>query len=109
MPWQQRRRDAGKDAVPSTYKKGQSTVWTSEEEAMLTERLIYAGKRGFAAGKDTLKSLMSQIASDGRSSWKDGVPSEDATRAFRARHREITFRNAENKDRSNLGEKASIT
>ncbi len=54
----------------------------------------------FAVGKDTLKSSMSQIASDGRTSWKDGVPSEDATRAFRARHREITFRNAENKDRS---------
>ncbi len=31
---------------------------------------------------------------------KTGVPSEDAIRAFRARHREITFRNAENKDRS---------
>ncbi len=85
---------------PSTYKRGQSTVLTSEEEAMLTERLIYAGKRGFAVGKDTLKSLMSRIASDGRPSWKDGVPSEDAIRAFRARHREITFRNAENKDRS---------
>ncbi len=43
---------------------------------------------------------MSQIASDGRPIWKDGVPSEDAIRAFRARHREITIRNAENKDRS---------
>ncbi len=43
---------------------------------------------------------MSQIASDGRPSWKDGVPSEDATRAFRARQREITFKNAEKKDRS---------
>ncbi len=67
---------------------------------MLTERVIYAGKRGFAVGKDTSKPLMSQIASDGRPSWKDGVPSEDATRAFRARHREIAFKNAENKDRS---------
>ncbi len=53
---------------PSTYKRGASTALTSEEEAMLTERLIYAGKRGFAVGKDTLKSLMSQIASDGRPS-----------------------------------------
>ncbi len=85
---------------PSTYKRGASTVLTSEEEAMLTERLFYAGKRGFAVGKDTLKSLMSQIASDGRSSWKDGVPSEGAIRAFRARHRETTFKNAEKKDRS---------
>ncbi len=85
---------------PSTYKRGSSTVLTSEEEAMLTERLIYAEKRGFAVGKDTLKSFMSQIASGGRPSWKDRVPSEDAIRAFRARHREITFKNAEKKDRS---------
>ncbi len=54
----------------------------------------------FAVAKDTLKSLMTQIASDGRPIWKDGVPSEDAIRKFRAIHREITSRNAENKDRS---------
>ncbi len=85
---------------PSTCKKGRSTLLTSEEDAMLTERLIYAGKRWLAVGKYTLKSLMSQIASDGRPRWKDGVPSEGAIRAFRARRREITFRNAVNKDRS---------
>ncbi len=83
-----------KTLCPSTYKRGVSTALTSEEEAMSTERLIYDGKRGFAVGKDTLKSLMSQMASDGRPSWKDGVPSEGAVRAFRARHREITFKNA---------------
>ncbi len=79
---------------PSTYKRGASTVLTSEEQAMLTERLIYAGKRGFAVGQYTSKSMMSQIASDGRPCWKDGVPSEDAIPAFRAIHREITFKNA---------------
>ncbi len=54
---------------PSTYKRGAST---SEEEAILTERLIYARKRGFAVWKNTSKSLMSQIASDVRPSWKGG-------------------------------------
>ncbi len=49
-----------------------------------------------------MNSLTVQIASDGRPSWKDGVHSEDAIWAFRARHREITFRNAENKDRSKI-------
>ncbi len=63
---------------PSTYKRCASAVSPSEEEAILTERHIYAGKRRFAVGKDTFKSLMSQIASDGRPSWKDGEPSEDA-------------------------------
>ncbi len=83
---------------PSTYKRGASTVLTSEEQTMSTERLIYAGKRGFAVGKDTLKSFMSQIASDGRPICKDGVLSEEAIRAFRARNREIAFKIAEKKD-----------
>ncbi len=56
------------------------------------------GKRRFAVGKDTLKSMMSQIASDRRPSRKDGVPSEDAIRAFKTRHREIA-KNAEKKNR----------
>ncbi len=84
----------------SSYKRGASTVLSSEEEAMLKERLIYAEKRGIPVGKDTWKSFMSQIPSDRRLSWKDRVPSEDAIWAFRARHREITLKNAENKDRS---------
>ncbi len=45
---------------PSTYKRGAPSVFTSEEEAMLTER------------QDSLNSLIVQIASDGRPSWKDG-------------------------------------
>ncbi len=84
---------------PSTYKRGASTASTSEEEEMLTERLIYARMRGFPVEKDTLKSLMSQIASDGRPNCKDGVPSGDAIRAFRAGHQEITFKVAEKKYR----------
>ncbi len=67
---------------------------------MIAERPIFAGKRGFAVGKDTLKSLMSQIASDGRPMWKNGIPLDDNIRAFRARHREITFRKAENKGKA---------
>ncbi len=41
---------------------------------MIAERLIFAAKRGFAVGKDSLKSIMAQIASDGRPNWKRGVP-----------------------------------
>ncbi len=105
MPSQQRRSDVEKMLWSSTYKRGASTVLASEEEAMLMERLIYAGKRAFAVGKDKLKSLMSQIASGGRPSWKDGVPSEDAIRAVRGRHREIISRKRADQ---NLEEKASI-
>ncbi len=49
---------------PSTNKTGSSTVLTTEEEAMIVERLIFAGEREFAVGKDALKSVMVQIASD---------------------------------------------
>ncbi len=55
-----------------TYKPGASTVLTSEEEEMVVGRLIFAAKRGFAVGKESLKSLMIQIASDGRPIWKGG-------------------------------------
>lgn len=51
---------------PSTYKAGASTVLTSEEEAMIVELLVIAGKRGFAVGKDTLECLMTYTASDGQ-------------------------------------------
>ncbi len=41
------------------YKSGALTVLMSGEEAMVVEGLIAAGKRGFAAGKHTLASLIS--------------------------------------------------
>ncbi len=84
---------------PSKVKGGAPTILTSQEEAMIVQRLIFEAKRGFAVDKDSLKSLMSQISSDGRPTFKTGIPSDDAIRAFRASHREITFRNSENKDK----------
>ncbi len=55
---------------------------TAEEEAMIVERLIFGGERGFAVGKDALKSIMMQIVSDGRPSWKNRAPTDDTIRAF---------------------------
>ncbi len=49
---------------PSTNKTGASTVLTTEEEAMIVERLIFAGERVSGVGKDALKSVMVQIASN---------------------------------------------
>ncbi len=60
----------------------------AKDEAMIVERFIFAGKRGFTAGKDALKSVLMQIASDGRPSWKNRAPTDDIIRAFRARQRE---------------------
>ncbi len=88
----------------ATCKRGATTVVTAEEEKMIAERLIFAAKRGYVAGKDSLKSIMGQIASDGRPTWRNGVSCDDAIQAFRARHRELTFRNSENKDKAKIRE-----
>ncbi len=81
--------------APPRTRKSASTVLTSEEEVMLTERFIYAGKRGFAVGKDTLKSFDVTDRFRRTTHLERPVPSEDSVREFRARHREITFKNAE--------------
>ncbi len=83
---------------PSTSKPGVSTVLTEEENDKVPECLIFAAKRGFAVGKDTLKSILAQIASDGRPSWKNRTPCDAEIRYFRVRHRELAFWNSEDKD-----------
>ncbi len=55
---------------PSLYKAGKTTMLTNEEKTMVVERLIFAAKRAFAADKDSLKSLMTRIASHRRQVWK---------------------------------------
>ncbi len=75
---------------------------TAEEQAMIVERLIFAGKRGFAVRKDALKSIMMQIASDGSPSLNKRAQTDDKIMAFRALRRELTFRKSEYKDMSKL-------
>ncbi len=57
---------------PSTTKPAVSTVLTKEEDDMIAERLIFMAKRGFAVSKETLKSIMTLIASDGCPICKSG-------------------------------------
>lgn len=72
---------------------------------MIVEHIIRAALHEFAAELDHLKSIMARVSNDGRErSYKDGVPSNDAVRSFRARHRELTYRNTENKELSKWGE-----
>ncbi len=85
---------------PSKYKTGASAVLAAEEEAMIFESLIFAGKRVFAVRKDALKSIIMQIDWNGRLSWKNRAPADDTIRAFRAQHRELTFWKSEWKDLS---------
>ena len=69
---------------------------------MIVQRLIYAGRRRFAVEITRIKRIMAEVSADGRKGWKNGVPSDDAVRDFRARHREITFRNYERKENAKL-------
>lgn len=83
------------------------TLWvgpffTDEEERMIVERLCFCASRGFAITQNVLKRIMARIAADGRNGWRNGVPSDDAIRSFRSRHREITYRKIENKEGAKL-------
>ncbi len=73
------------------------------------KRLIYDGKRGFAVGKDTLKSLMSQIASDGRPSGKTGHPLKVLFDHSEPDIEKLPSKMPRKRTNQNLGEKASIT
>ena len=82
--------------------QGRPTILTAEEEAMLAGRLVFAASRRSAVDIDGIKRIMGHVAADGRPGWKNGVPSNDVVRSFRARHREITYRSCENKDCAKL-------
>ena len=69
---------------------------------MIVQLLIHAPKRFFAVEVAGIKQILEEVAADGRKGWKNDVPSDDAVRAFRARHCEITFRNYERKDNAKL-------
>ena len=89
------------DAISDTLHTngpGRKTVLSKEEERMIVNRLCFAAGRGFAVEHDGIKRIMARVALDGRRGWRNNLPSADAVRTFRARHREITFRKAENKD-----------
>ena len=89
---------------PAQNRAGKRTVLSSEEESMIKDRLKYAAERGFAYDANMLANVMREIASDGRKSYStaSGTPSKEAIRSFRARHRDITYRCAENKHTAKL-------
>ena len=73
---------------------GRKPVLSEEEERMIVNLLCFAAGREFAVDHDGIKRIMAHVALDGRRGWRNNLPSDDAVKAFRARHREITFRKA---------------
>ena len=51
------------------------TVLSTEEEAMIVERLLFAAARGFAVDVEGIRAMMTSVAANGRKGWKNGVPS----------------------------------
>jgi len=83
-------------------RRGRSRVLTDAEEKMLCERIIFAASRGFGVYEDELPELMAKISNDGREAYKRRLPSSAAVRNFRARHREITLRKGQEKEKAKL-------
>ena len=77
-------------------------VLSEEEERMIVNRLCFAAGRGFTVDHDGIRRIIAGVVFDGRRGWRNNITSDDAVRAFRALHREISFRKAENKDAEKL-------
>lgn len=89
---------------PESNRAGRRAVLSKVEDNLLKQRMTYAANRGFALDKNTVKSLMAQISTDGRVGFqtRSGIPSDDTLRAWRARNRDVTYRVAENKRTASL-------
>ena len=70
----------------------------------MKDRIRYAASRGFAIDEDELRALFAVITSDGRKTYrtKNGIPSTDVIRRWRALNRDITRRKSESKPVSKL-------
>lgn len=87
---------------PAAHKAGARPVLTKEEEELVMAKMIDVAGKGFAIDIQTLRSIMDSVAGDGRSGFKHGLPGFDTIRSFRACNRNITLRNAENKDKDKI-------
>ena len=70
---------------------------SDEEETMIFKHFQRSARRRFAVENSELKSIMGQIANDGRQrTFENGVLSHEAMQSFRARHPELRFRKVKN-------------
>ena len=88
--------------ISPDIRAGRTTILSPEEERIVVQRLKFVASRGAAVGYRSLRYMMANIAADGRKGYVNGVPSDEAIRSFRSRHRDLTFRAQENKERVKL-------
>ena len=84
---------------PSMNRAGRKPYISRDESVMIKDRINYAAKHGLPMSVEDMESVMYEIASDGRKSFRTdtGLPSADAIRHWRAASKYITYRNIENK------------
>ena len=52
--------------------------------------------------ENELLELMARLSSDARKAYKNRLPSNETVRLFRSKHREITIRNGQEKEKAKL-------
>jgi len=65
---------------------GPSLVLSRDEEDMICQRMQYCAARGFPVYEDEVPRILVHIAVDGRVGYKNGLPTKQTLRWFRARH-----------------------
>jgi len=84
---------------PAANRAGRRPSLDPSEELLILQRLKVTAERGFATDASTLKAIIaSVVAKKGIRGIKNGIPSDDYIRSFRARNRDITFRNYEKRE-----------
>ena len=87
---------------PTSNRAGRKSVITPGKDAIIKERMTFIASKRFAMESPTLRSVMASLATDGRKRFKSWIPSAAIVRSFRARNRDITFRDSENKENAKL-------
>ena len=83
---------------PEVNPPGRRSILSVEQQQMIVERLLFAARRGFAGDVMDLKRLMAECAILNGTPYNNGLPSHEAVRAFRSKHRQLSFRSHERKD-----------
>ena len=87
---------------PENHLAGLCTVLISTKESLVVEKTLEAAEKGFAVDCSLMKSIQGEIAAGRKTSFSNCVPSFDARRSFRARHRELAYRASQNVSMSRL-------
>lgn len=87
---------------PDDHRRGSPTQISPAAERRIVMRLKDGAKRGFAMDKDGLRLVACNVAREENAPFRNGLPSQDWIRAFRSRHRDLTFKAHELKDTTKL-------